>query len=64
LSQVVQSYLADREMSTKQVIFHQALVKSGLVRQIKPPNSEQRTQQQLIQIQGEPISHTVIEERR
>jgi hypothetical protein len=64
LSQVVQSYLVDREASTKQVLFHQALRESGLVRRIEPSTSERGTQQQLIQIQDEPISHTIIEERR
>ena len=64
LSQAIESYLSDRETVPKKVAFHQALVKSGLVRQIKNPTFARRTSQQLIPIQGEPASQTIIEERR
>jgi len=64
LSQAIQSYLKDNEVSAKQAAFHQALVGAGLVRQIKNPNFEGRTHQPLIQVQGEPISQTIIEDRR
>ncbi len=64
LDRVIQKYLKDKEVSAKRVAFHQALVASGLVRQIKNPTFEHRTQQQLIQVQGEAVSQTIIEERR
>ena len=64
LSQVIQKYLTDREKTAQRVAFHQALLESGLVRQIKNPTFEPRTSQHLIQIQGEPASQTIIEERR
>jgi len=64
LSQVVQSYLKDNEASAKRAAFHQALVGSGLVRQIKNPNFEGRTHQRLTLVQGEPISQTILGERR
>lgn len=64
LSQVIQSYLKDNEASAKRAAFHQALVGSGLVRQIKNPNFEGRTHQRLILTQGEPISETILGERR
>ena len=64
LSQVVQQYLQEKEVSARQVAFHRSPIESGLVRQIKNPTFEQRTHQQLIQIQGEPISQTIIEERQ
>lgn len=64
LSQVIQRYLKDNEASAKRAAFHQALVGSGLVRQIKHPNFEGRTHHRLIQIQGEPISQTIIGERQ
>lgn len=64
LSQVIQRYLKDDEVTAKRAAFHQALVGTGLVRQIKNPNFEGRTHQRLIQIQGEPISQTIVEERR
>uniref|UniRef100_A0A832H332 Uncharacterized protein n=1 Tax=Oscillatoriales cyanobacterium SpSt-402 TaxID=2282168 RepID=A0A832H332_9CYAN len=64
LSQVIQQYLQDNETSAKRAAFHQALVGSGLVRQIKTPNFEGRTHQRLVQVQGEPISQTIVGERR
>ena len=64
LDRVLQKYLKDKEVSAKRVAFHQALVGSGLVRQIKHPTFEHRTQQQLIQVQGEAVSQTIIGERR
>jgi DNA gyrase/topoisomerase IV subunit B len=64
LSQVIQRYLKDNEVSAKRAAFHQALVGSGLVRQIKNPNFEGRTHQRLIQVQGEPVSQTIVGERR
>lgn len=64
LSQVIQRYLKDDKVTAKRAAFHQALVGSGLVRQIKNPNFEGRTHQRLIQIQDEPISQTIVGERR
>jgi hypothetical protein len=64
LSQVIQGYLKDNEASAKRAAFHQALVGSGLVRQIKNPKFEGRTHQPLILVQGEPISQTILGERR
>ncbi len=64
LSQVIRRYLKDDEVPAKRAAFHQALVGSGLVRQIKNPNFEGRTHQRLIQVQGEPISQTIVGERR
>lgn len=64
LSQVIQTYLKNDEVTAKRAAFHQALVGSGLVRQIKNPNFEGRTHQRLIQVQGEPISQTIVGERR
>jgi predicted transcriptional regulator YheO len=64
LSQVLQAYLKDSEASAKQAAFHQALVGARLVRQIKNPTFERRTQQHLIQVQGESVSQTIVGERR
>lgn len=64
LSQALQKYLADGETSIKRVSFHQALVASGLVRQIKTPTFELKTHQSLLQSQGESVSQTIIAERR
>jgi hypothetical protein len=64
LSQAIQTYLSDSETAANQTAFHQSLIESGLVRQIKTPTFEHRAQQQPIRVQGEPVSQTIIEERR
>nr|WP_290223871.1 hypothetical protein [Trichocoleus desertorum] len=64
LNVAVQSYLAGKEAAAKRAAFHQSLVVSGLVRQIKLPTSKRKTLQHLIQVQGEPISQKIVEERR
>jgi hypothetical protein len=64
LSQAIQNYLTDKETAAQRVAFHQALVESGLVRQIKTSTFELRTHLHLIQVQGESVSQTIIEERR
>ena len=62
LDRAIQQYLIEREQAAKQIAFHQALVDSGLVRQIKKVSHQPR-RRQLIQIQGKPSSETIIEER-
>jgi hypothetical protein len=64
LNQAIQHYLADTETAAQRVVFHQALVGSGLVRQIKTPAFESRTRQHLIQVQGKSVSQTIIEDRQ
>lgn len=63
LNQTIQKYLADKEETLKQAAFHQALIDSGLVKQIKYPVYEPITERQLIQVEGKPVSETIIEER-
>ena len=60
-----------RPSSFKQVIqetersaFHQALLSSGLVKQIKQPFRSTQPKRQLIRVKGKPISELIIEERR
>ncbi|MGV0106283.1 Transposase [Nostoc sp. DSM 114160] len=64
LNQMIQKYLADKEETVKQAAFHQALISSGLVKQIKHPAYEPITERRLIHVEGKPISETIIEERR
>lgn len=64
LSQAVDQYLQANDASVKQTAFHQALVKLGLVQQIKTPNFEKRGSQRLIQVQGDAVSQTIVGERR
>ena len=64
LNQAVQDYLINQEEAAKRAAFHQALVASGLVRQIKKSSYKRLIKQQLVQLEGQPISETIVEERR
>lgn len=64
LDRAIQRYLADQQEATQQTKFHQALLTSGLVKQLKQPSKSQQTERRLIQVQGKPVSETIIEERR
>ncbi|PHJ60717.1 hypothetical protein VF14_14270 [Nostoc linckia z18] len=64
LSQTIQKYLAVKEENLKQTAFHQALIDSGLVKQIKHFAYEPIAERRLIQVEGKPVSETIIEERR
>lgn len=64
LNQVIQTYLDDQKQATQQTKFHQALLTSGLVKQLKYHSSTRKNEWQLINVQGKPVSETMIEERR
>lgn len=64
LHQTLQKYLAEREEIDSLAAFHQALINSGLVKQIKQPSYESISERRLIQVEGKPVSETLIEERR
>ncbi|ELR99183.1 hypothetical protein [Gloeocapsa sp. PCC 73106] len=63
LNQVLQQYLVSPEASAQKTRFHNALLTSGLVKQIKQPTTAPQTRQ-LIEVQGEAVSETIIKERR
>ncbi len=64
LNQTIQKCLANKEEIAKHKAFHQALVDSGLIKQVKFPSYEPISERRLIQVEGKPISETIIEERR
>ena len=64
LNQVIQKHLATKEQAVEQTRFHQALLTSGLVKQLNQPSYNQQAERQLIQVQGTPVSETIIQERR
>ena len=64
VSRAVQERLGSEVDVRKRQAFHQALLASGLVRQIKTPLQLPISERQLIQVQGKPVSQTIIEERR
>ncbi|MEH2270921.1 MAG: hypothetical protein V7K68_21325 [Nostoc sp.] len=63
LNQAIQRYLLEQEQVTQRTTFHEALLTSGLVKQLKQPAYNQQTERRLIPIQGKTVSETIIEER-
>jgi hypothetical protein len=63
LNHAVQDRLINKEEAAKPDALHQALIDSGLVRHTKK-NTPQAIVRRLIQVQGDPISQTIVEERR
>jgi hypothetical protein len=59
VQQAVQARLAPQRRA-----FYHALRASGLVKQIKTRPASDTIQRQLVQVQGPPVSQTIIEERR
>ncbi len=64
LNQTIQKYLANKEEIAKLGAFHQALLDSGLIKQFKFPSYDPISERRLIQVEGKPVSETIIEERR
>ena len=62
LYQAIQKRLEVKKTAQKST-FHEALLSSGLVKEVKKPFNNQQNQRKLIQIQGKPVSETIIEER-
>ncbi|MBW4690397.1 MAG: hypothetical protein KME27_01380 [Lyngbya sp. HA4199-MV5] len=64
VNQAVQQYLVARAITFERTAFDRALLDSGLIEQLKQPHYRQETDRQLLQVQGKPLSETIIEERR
>lgn len=64
LNRAIDKYLVQKQATTQQAKFHQALLTSGLVKKINHLCYSQPTERQPIQVQGKPISETIIDERR
>ncbi len=64
LNQTILKYVAEREETLNKAAFHQALLDAGLVKQIKHPIYKAIAEKQLIQVEGKPVSETIVEERR
>jgi hypothetical protein len=64
VKQAVQARLAPQRQAQKRRAFYHALRASGLVKQIKMHPENNNVQRQLVQVQGPPVSQTIIEERR
>ena len=64
LSQAIKVRLSTVDESDKLAGFYSSLLTSGLVSRIKPIYSQQQPRLSLIAIQGDPVSQTIIEDRR
>jgi alkylated DNA repair dioxygenase AlkB len=64
LSQAIQVRLQTTNEADRLANFYNSLLASGLVRQIKQTSSQPQIKRALIEMQGKPISETIIEERR
>jgi hypothetical protein len=63
LQQSIQSRLTQHQ-TAPQADFLQTLLASGLTQRIKYPNSHQSIERRLVEVQGKPLSETILEERR
>jgi hypothetical protein len=64
VQRAVQERLIPERNTSRRRAFYQALRASGLVKRIKTRPADDIIQRQLVQVQGPPISQTIIEERR
>lgn len=64
LNQVIKQYIAVKMQPKSETAFEQALLESGLVKEIKKPSYRNVTTEQLVKVKGKPLSETIIEERR
>ena len=56
--------LQEQDEADKLEVFHQALLSQGLVKEVKKPSVPNTIDRQLIEVEGKPVSETIIEERR
>jgi hypothetical protein len=62
LSHVIQTRLNNTDSSIKMTDFYNSILSSGFIRQVNKTRLEQ-IKYPLIQVQGKPVSETIIEER-
>ena len=56
--------LKEQDEADKLGVFHQVLLSQGLVKEVKTPPVPDTIKRQLIEIKGQPVSETIIEERK
>jgi len=56
--------LKAQDEADKLEVFHQVLLSQGLVKEVKKPPTAATIERQLIEIEGEPVSETIIEDRK
>ena len=56
--------LKEQDEADKLAVFHQVLLSQGLVKEVKKSPVAAMIERQLIEIEGKPVSETIIEERK
>ena len=56
--------LRAQDEADKMEIFHQVLLSKGLLKKVKKPLAPDTIERQLIEVNGKPVSQTIIEERK
>ena len=56
--------LKEQNEADKLEVFHQVLLSKGLVKEVKNPSVTDAIERQLIEVKGQPVSQTIIEERK
>ncbi len=68
LAEIIEDIAMERAIgegeTTEKSAFHQSLLSSGLIKQIRQPQYRQIDPQQLIHLQEQPLSETITEEGR
>lgn len=64
LNQAIEQHITVKRQTESETAFEQALLESGLVKEIKKPSYRNVTTEQLVKVKGKPLSETIIEERR
>jgi hypothetical protein len=64
LREMLDALLVPAEGADKRKALHQALRTAGLVTQVREPRASDIPHRRRIEVQGKPVSETIIEERR
>jgi len=64
VSRAIQERLTPEQQACNRQAFYEALRASGLVRRLKTRPPAELSERRLVRVRGQPVSQTVIEERR
>jgi hypothetical protein len=64
IRQAIDGRLNEETEAAARDAFHEALLASGLVKELKPAQSRTERERPLVPIEGRPLSETILEERR
>jgi len=64
LCEMLDAMMVPAEEEDKRKALHQALRAAGLVTQVRQPRATDTPNRRRIEVQGKPVSETIIEERR